>query len=123
MKMNFQELLLMLKKRFKLSEKIIHPSDLRETEALRHQLTEEILGFIEAGVDAELPSFNDYALRLFALHYDNNQLFREFCDVKKVHPGDIDRWEDVPMVYNDVFKTHIVASFPLENAVMACLTG
>ena len=27
------------------------------------------------------------------------------------------------MVYNDVFKTHLVASFPLEQSVMACLTG
>jgi hypothetical protein len=27
------------------------------------------------------------------------------------------------MVYNDVFKTHLVASFPLEKAVLACLTG
>jgi hypothetical protein len=88
-----------------------------------HGLTEDILGFIQAGVDAEIPSFNDYALRLFALHYENNKVFREFCDAKKVRPGDIGRWEEVPMVYNDVFKTHLVASFPLEKAVMACLTG
>ncbi|OGW41472.1 MAG: acyl-protein synthetase [Nitrospirae bacterium GWD2_57_9] len=88
-----------------------------------HRLTEEILGFIEAGVDAELPDFNDYSMQLFALQYENNQLFREFCDAKKVRPGDIDRWEDVPMVYNDVFKTHLVASFPLEQSVMSCLTG
>src|SRR5512136_1945858 len=88
-----------------------------------HKLTEDILRFIEAGVDAALPSFNDYCLRLFALHYKNNKIFREFCDAKKVRPGDIDRWEDIPMVYNDVFKTHLVASFPLEKSVMACLTG
>ncbi|MBA4386605.1 MAG: acyl-protein synthetase [Verrucomicrobia bacterium] len=88
-----------------------------------HLLTEDILGFIEAGVDAALPDFNKYALRLFALHYSSNKLFREFCDAKKVRPGDVDRWEDVPMVYNDVFKTHLVASFPLEKSVMACLTG
>ena len=88
-----------------------------------HGLTEDILGFIEAGVDAELPAFNDYCLRMFALQYEVNPIFREFCDAKKVKPGDIDRWEDVPMVYNDVFKTHLVASFPLEQSVMACLTG
>lgn len=88
-----------------------------------HRLTEDILGFIDAGVDADLPQFNEYCLRLFALQYENNKLFREFCDAKKVRPGDIDRWEDVPLVYNDVFKTHLVASFPLEQAVMSCLTG
>ncbi|TWJ32968.1 LuxE/PaaK family acyltransferase [Geobacter argillaceus] len=90
-----------------------------------HRLTEEILGFIEAGVDAELSdaTFNDYCMQLFALHYETNKIFREFCDIKKVGPGDINRWQDVPMVYNDVFKTHLVASFPLEQSVMACLTG
>jgi hypothetical protein len=90
-----------------------------------HRLTEEILSIIEAGVDAELSdaAFNDYSMQLFALQYETNKIFREFCDIKKVKPGDITRWQDVPMVYNDVFKTHLVASFPLEQSVMACLTG
>lgn len=94
-----------------------------EAEAERHRLTDDVLKFIEAGVDSEIPDFNDYALRIFELHYEVNPVFREFCDVKKVRPGDISRWEDIPMVYNDVFKTHLVASFPLEKSVMACLTG
>ena len=38
-------------------------------EAERHRLTEDVLEFIEAGVDAEVPDFNDYCLRMFALHY------------------------------------------------------
>jgi hypothetical protein len=90
-----------------------------------HRLTEEVIGFIEAGVDAQLSDarFNDYCLELFALQYETNTIFREFCDAKKVRPGDVTRWQDVPMVYNDVFKTHLVASFPLEQSVMACLTG
>jgi hypothetical protein len=94
-----------------------------EAEAERRRLTEDVLRFIEAGVDSEVPHFNDYALRMFALHYEVNPIFREFCEAKKVRPGDISRWQDVPMVYNDVFKTHLVASFPLEKSVMACLTG
>ena len=89
----------------------------------RHRLTEDVLKFIEAGVDSEIPDFNDYCLRMFALHYEVNAIFREFCDAKKVRPGDISHWKDVPLVYNDVFKTHLVASFPLEKSVMACLTG
>ena len=93
------------------------------SDSVSHCLTESILGFIAAGVDADLDCFNDYALMLFALHYENNTLFREFCDAKNVRPEDIERWEDVPVVYSDVFKTHLVASFPLEKAVMACLTG
>jgi len=94
-----------------------------DAEAERHRLTEDVLKFIEAGIDAEVPDFNGYCLRMFALHYQVNAIFREFCDAKKVKPGDISRWQDIPLVYNDVFKTHLVASFPLEKSVMACLTG
>src|SRR5512137_221626 len=99
-----------------------HMSD-AEADAERHRLTEDVLRFIDAGVDAEVSDFNGYCLRMFNLHYQVNAIFREFCDVKKVKPGDISRWQDIPMVYNDVFKTHLVASFPLEKSVMACLTG
>ena len=96
---------------------------LSRAEKERHQLTEDVLTFIEAGVDTEVPDFSGYCLRMFALHYEVNPIFREFCDAKKVRPGDVDRWQDIPLVYNDVFKTHLVASFPLEKSVMACLTG
>lgn len=94
-----------------------------DADSERHLLTEDVLRFIEAGVEADVPDFNDYCLRMFALHYQVNAIFREFCDAKKVKPGDISRWQDIPLVYNDVFKTHLVASFPLEKSVMACLTG
>ncbi len=99
------------------------PLSASEAEAERRRLTEDVLGFIEAGVDSEIPDFNDYALRMFALHYQVNSIFREFCDAKKVRPGDVGRWEEIPMVYNDMFKTHLITSFPLEKAVMGCLTG
>jgi len=106
-----------------MSKRSITPLSASDAEAERHRLTEDVLRFIEAGVDAEVPNFNDYCLRMFALHYEVNAIFREFCEAKKVKPGDISRWQDIPMVYNDVFKTHLVASFPLEKSVMACLTG
>lgn len=97
------------------------PTDAETT----HRLTEEVLAIIQSGVDAEFSddSFNDYSMQLFSLQYATNRIFREFCDAKKVKPADISRWQDVPMVYNDMFKTHLVASFPLEQSVMACLTG
>jgi hypothetical protein len=92
-------------------------------DAERRTLTEDVLRFIEAGVDAEVPDFDAYCLRMFAMQYEVNAIFREFCDAKKVKPGDVSRWQDVPLVYNDMFKTHLVASFPVEKAVMGCLTG
>ncbi len=101
----------------------VAPAPLTGAALERQRLTQEVLGYIEAGVDADVPDFNGSCLRMFALHYEVNPIFREFCDAKKVRPGDVSRWQDVPMVYNDVFKTHLVASFPLEQAVMGCLTG
>ncbi len=94
-----------------------------EAQSERRLLTDQVLRFLEAGVDSYIPDFNDWCLRMFAFHYEVNSIFREFCDAKKVRPGDISRWQDIPMVYNDMFKTHLVASFPLEKSVMGCLTG
>ena len=92
-------------------------------QAERRALTEDVLRFIEAGVDSAVPDFDAYALRMFELHHQVNPIFREFCEAKKVRPGDVERWQDIPLVYNDMFKSHLVASFPLEQAVMGCLTG
>lgn len=89
----------------------------------RARLTEEVLGYIAAGVDAEVPDFNGSCLRMFRMQYELNPIFREFCDAKKVRPGDVSDWREVPLVYNDMFKTHLVTSFPVENAVIGCLTG
>jgi hypothetical protein len=89
----------------------------------RRRLTDDVLRFISDGVDVERFDFNEVSLREFRLHHEVNSIFREFCDAKKVRVEDVRRWQDVPMVYNDVFKTHLVASFPLEQAVMGCLTG
>lgn len=100
-----------------------HPTETSTAAAERRRLTEVVLGFIADGVDVERFDFNAVALREFALQYETNSIFREFCDAKKVRGCDVQRWQDVPMVYNDVFKTHLVASFPLEQAVMGCLTG
>jgi hypothetical protein len=87
------------------------------------RLTDEIAGYIEAGVDAELPQFDDCALRLFDFQYENNEVFRHFCEAKGVEPADVASWQDVPLVYTDVFKDEFVASFPLERTVLGGLTS
>lgn len=91
----------------------------------RKDLTRDVLKFIEAGSDSEIPEdiFNEYALRIFRYQYDINPVYKEFCDLKDVKPASVDRWEDIPLVYNDAFKTHLIVSFPVEKSVMACLTG
>jgi len=91
----------------------------------KKRLTEEVLGLIEEGVESRISDelFNEYALRIFQYQYSINPVYREFCDIKKVKSDNISRWEEVPLIYNDAFKTHLIVSFPIEKAVMACLTG
>jgi hypothetical protein len=95
------------------------------TDEMRNRLASEILEFIEAGPDSPVPEdvFNDYSIQMFEHHYAANPLFHEYCENRGVRPGSIDRWEDVPVVWSDAFKTHLVASFPPEKAVMAVMTG
>src|SRR6266498_3968562 len=89
----------------------------------RHRLTEDVLRFIEAGVDSEVPDsvFNDYSLRMFAFHYEVNAIFREFCDAKKVRPGDVKRWQDLPMVHTYASQTPPVPPFPPEQSALSSL--
>jgi hypothetical protein len=94
-----------------------------EAAAERKALTDAVLGFLDTGVDGAPAGFDELALREFRFQYDQNAIFREFCEAKKVTPADVKHWRDVPLVYNDVFKTNLVSSFPLEQSVMSCLTG
>jgi len=93
-----------------------------DTDLTSEQMTDLVLPCIEAGVDAPC-DFNTLALQEFAFQYQNNPVFREFADAKGQNPATVSRWEDIPIVYNDVFKTELVSSFPLEQAVMGTLTG
>ena len=60
-----------------------------------HGLTERVLPIIEAGVDAELPEFNEIALDVFSYQYANNEPYREFCDAEGA-PRRCRRWRDIP---------------------------
>ncbi|MBN1193459.1 MAG: acyl-protein synthetase [Coriobacteriia bacterium] len=92
---------------------------------MRTRLGAEILEIIQAGPDGYLSDedFNDYAIQLFRHHYVANPIFHEYCEGRKVSPSSVDYWGDVPAVWSDAFKTHLVASFPLEQAVFAVMTG
>jgi hypothetical protein len=83
----------------------------------------QALEIIEQGPDSGFDGFNEYAIRIFNYQYENNEIYRKFVDAHKVDPETVKKWEDIPLVYNDVFKKELVSSFPLEEAIMIGVTG
>jgi hypothetical protein len=90
---------------------------------VRDGLVDDLLALIEAGPDGDRSRFDELALRVFARQYSDNEPYRAFCDATGVTPGSVRSWEDVPAYPTDAFKNEVVASFPLEKAVLANLTS
>jgi len=81
------------------------PSSAHPEEALT-VLTRELETLFGRGVDALLDpaAFNELALRVFALQFEANQVYRGFCERRRVTPDTLTRWEDVPAVPATAFK-------------------
>jgi phenylacetate-coenzyme A ligase PaaK-like adenylate-forming protein len=54
--------------------------------------------------------FNALALDIFKFQFENNVVYRSFCDLLYKHPSDINRIEDIPFLPIQFFKTHTVLS-------------
>ncbi|WP_452224936.1 LuxE/PaaK family acyltransferase [Lacinutrix chionoecetis] len=54
--------------------------------------------------------FNDLALQIFRFQFENNVVYRSFCDLLYKNPSDIKRIEDIPFLPIQFFKSHNVLS-------------
>jgi len=54
--------------------------------------------------------FNALALRVFKFQFENNPVYRSFCDLLYKHPSDIIKIEDIPFLPIQFFKSHQVLS-------------
>lgn len=54
--------------------------------------------------------FKDLVLRVFKFQFENNLVYRSFCDLLYKHPADIKKVEDIPFLPIQFFKTHEVLS-------------
>jgi len=88
----------------------------------RTRLAAEVAGMIQAGPDGDPSPFDALALEIFAYQYANNALYREFADSRGVTPESASAWTDIPAFPTGAFKGRLVASFPLQEAVMAQIT-
>ena len=87
------------------------------------ELCAQVRSVIDQGPQSSFDQFNDYALRIFAFQYENNDIYRRFVDAHQIDADSITSWEDIPLVYNDVFKNELLTSFPAEKATMFVITG
>ncbi|MBQ8046104.1 MAG: acyltransferase [Bacteroidales bacterium] len=58
--------------------------------------------------------FNSVALEVFRFQYRNNALYRRFVDLLSVDVSKVKRWEDVPCLPIECFKTNKVVAFDTE---------
>ncbi|WP_425076705.1 acyl transferase [Psychroserpens sp. S379A] len=55
-------------------------------------------------------SFTEVALKVFKFQFENNPVYRSFCDLLYKHPSDITCVEDIPFLPIQFFKSHQVLS-------------
>ena len=55
-------------------------------------------------------AFNEKALELFKFQFEENPVYRSFCDLLYIHPSDVQKLEDIPFLPIEFFKTHKVVS-------------
>jgi phenylacetate-coenzyme A ligase PaaK-like adenylate-forming protein len=54
--------------------------------------------------------FKDLALKIFNFQFENNPVYRSFCDLLYIHPSDVKAIEDIPFLPIQFFKSHEVLS-------------
>ena len=86
-------------------------------------LFDDIIRLVERGPAGDPAAFDELALRVFVHQHANNAPYRAYCDARGVLPGSVLSWRDVPAYPTDAFKRDIVASFPVEQAVLANMTS
>ncbi|MFT3981475.1 MAG: acyl transferase [Ferruginibacter sp.] len=53
-------------------------------------------------------AFADKAFTLFHFQYENNAIYRQFCNTLQITPADVKRIEEIPFLPISFFKTHTV---------------
>ncbi|MBT8244831.1 MAG: acyl transferase [Winogradskyella sp.] len=54
--------------------------------------------------------FKAMALKVFKFQFENNHVYRSFCDLLFKHPSDITKVEDIPFLPIQFFKSHSILS-------------
>ena len=60
-------------------------------------------------------TFNELALEVFAFQFENNPVYRRFCEGRGVRPGAPIGWRDIPAIPTTAFKEFEVTCLPREE--------
>jgi len=63
-------------------------------------------------------NFNSLTLEVFQFQYENNELYRKYCDTLKVDHNKIEGIEQIPFLPIQFFKSHRVSATSFEPAVI-----
>lgn len=67
--------------------------------------------------------FETLALKVFKHQFENNQVYRSYCDLLLRHPSDIKKTEDIPFLPIQFFKTHEVITGEKEPDIIFSSSG
>lgn len=68
-------------------------------------------------------TFNSVALKVFQFQFENNPVYRSFCDLLFKHPSDIHHIKDIPFLPIQFFKSHQVVSSTQKPEVIFTSSG
>lgn len=54
--------------------------------------------------------FNSVAMKVFKHQFENNQVYRSFCDLLYIHPSDVKSVKEIPFLPIQFFKSHTIVS-------------
>ena len=72
------------------------------------------------GIETE-NEFKNKALNVFKFQFENNPVYRSFCDLLNIHPSDIKEIENIPFLPIQFFKSHKVLS--QQNSILKTFTS
>lgn len=63
--------------------------------------------------------FNKMALHVFNFQFENNPVYRSYCDLLYKHPSDVSHVKDIPFLPIQFFKSHKVLSRPNSDKIFS----
>ena len=67
---------------------------------------------------ASADNFNELALELFNYQYQNNEVYRQYCNLLKIRAGNINSPEKIPFLPISFFKSHIIKTTEFEPDII-----
>ena len=64
---------------------------------------------------ASADNFNDLALELFHYQYQNNKVYRTYCEALKVNADSVNSIQKIPFLPISFFKTHVIKTTEFET--------